>query len=77
MLDALRALLAPIRSYSRGRAVAPRDAANNSGSPVLMYVAAALFVILSILIVDVHREELRALGLVGGAAPIDAIFMSP
>jgi hypothetical protein len=31
-----------------------------------MYVAAALFLVLSILVIDLHRDELRALGLVGG-----------
>ena len=77
MLSALRALLAPFWSYSRGRTAAQRGATNRSASPLLVYVAAALFVILSILIVDLHRDELRALGLVGSTQPVDAIFMSP
>jgi hypothetical protein len=66
MLSALRALLAPFWSFSRERAAAQRDAPDRSASPLLMYVAAALFVVLSILMIDLHRDELRALGLVGG-----------
>ena len=54
-----------------------RDATNRSASPLLVYVAAALFVILSILIVDLHRDELHALGLVGGTERINPVFMSP
>ena len=77
MLFALRALLAPWRSYSRERAVAQGDGADRSASPLLIYVAATLFVVLSILLVDLHWDELHALGLVGGAEPINAVFMGP
>ena len=77
MLSALRALLAPFWSYSREWTAAQRDAANRSASPLLIYVAAALFLVLSILVIDLHRDELRALGLVGGAAQINPVFMSP
>ena len=44
---------------------------------VLIFSAAVLFVILSILMIDLHRDELRALGLVGGAERINPVFMSP
>ena len=77
MLSALRALLAPFRSYSRERTAAQRDATNRSASPLLIYVAAALFLVLSILVIDLHRDELRALGLAGGAERINPVFMSP
>ena len=77
LLDALRALLAPFWSYSRERAAAQRDAADRSGSPLLMFVAATLFVVLSILVIDLHRDELRTLGLAGGAERINPVFMSP
>ena len=77
MLYALLALMAPLWSHSRDRTAAEREATDTSASRLLVFVAAALFVILSILIVDLHRDELHALGLVGGAQPIDAIFMSP
>jgi hypothetical protein len=77
MLSALRALLAPFRSVSRERTAAQRDATNRSTSPLLIYVAAALFLVLSILMIDLRRDELRAHGLVGGAERINPVFMSP
>ena len=77
MLGALRALLAPFWSYSREWVAAQRDPANRSASPLLMYVAAALFLLLSILVIDLHRDELRTLGLAGGAERINPVFMSP
>ena len=69
--------MAPFWNYSRKRTAAQPDATNRSASPLLVYVAAALFVILSILIVDLHRDELHALGLVGGTERINPVFMSP
>jgi hypothetical protein len=77
MLYALLALIAPLWSHARDRTAAEREATDTSASRLLVFVAAALFVILSILIVDLHRDELRALGLVGSTQPVDAIFMSP
>jgi hypothetical protein len=77
MLDALRARLAPLWSYSRERTAAQGDATNRSASPLLIYIAAALFLVLSILVIDLHRDELRALGLAGGAERINPVFMSP
>jgi hypothetical protein len=77
MLSALRALLAPFWSYSRERTAAQRDATDKSASPLLVYIVAVLFLILSILVIDMHRDELRALGLVGGAERVNPVFMSP
>jgi len=77
MLSALRALLAPFWSYSRTRTAAQRDATDKSASPLLIYIVAVLFVILSIVVIDLHRDELRTLGLVGGAERINPVFMSP
>ena len=77
MLYTLLALMAPLLSRSPDQTAVQREAADSSVSRLLVFVAAALFVILSILIVDLHRDELHALGLVGGAERIDAIFMSP
>ena len=77
MLSALRALLAPFWSVSRERTAAPRDATDRSASPLLIYVASALFLALSIVMIDLHRDELRALGLVDGAGRINPVFMSP
>jgi hypothetical protein len=70
-------MLAPFWSYSRERTAAQRDATNRSASPLLIFVAAALCVMLSILMIDLHRDELRTLGLVGGAERINPVFMSP
>ena len=77
MLYALLALIAPLWSHARDRTAAECEATDTSASRLLVFVAAALFVILSILTVDLHRDELRALGLVGGIQLVDAIFMSP
>jgi hypothetical protein len=77
MLYALLALMAPLWSRSPEQTAAQHEAADSSVSRLLVFAAAALFVILSILIVDLHRDELQALGLVGGAERIDAIFMCP
>ena len=77
MLSALRALLAPFWSYSRKRTAAQRDSTNRSASPLLIYFAATLCVVLSILMIDLHRDELRTLGVVGGTERINAAFMSP
>ena len=77
MLSALRALLAPFWSHSRERTAAQRDAANGSASPLLIYVAAALFLLLSILMIDLHRDELQALGLVDGIEQVNPVFLSP
>ncbi|WP_334482005.1 hypothetical protein [Bradyrhizobium algeriense] len=77
MLSALRALLAPFWSYSRERTAAQRDATDKSASPLLVYIVVVLFLILSILVIDMHRDELRALGLVVGAERVNPVFMSP
>ena len=77
MLYALLALMAPLWSRSPEQTAAQREAAGSSVSHLLVFAAAALCVILCILIVDLQRDELHALGLVGGAERIDAIFMSP
>jgi hypothetical protein len=76
MLSALRALLAPFWSVSRERTAAQRDATDRSASPLLIYAAATLFLVLSILMIDLHHDELQALGLVG-AERINPAFMSP
>jgi hypothetical protein len=77
MLYALLALLAPLWSHSRDRTASEHEATDTSASRLLVAVAIALFAVLSILIVDLHRDELHALGLAGGAERIDAIFLSP
>jgi hypothetical protein len=74
MLYALLALMAPLWD----RTAAQSEATDTSVSRFLVVVAAALLVVLAILLVDLHRDELRALGLVsGGTEQVNAIFMSP
>ncbi len=77
MLYALLALMAPLWRHSPDQTAAQREASDTSVSRFLVFAASALFVILSILMVDLYRDELRVLGLVGGAERIEAIFMSP
>jgi hypothetical protein len=77
MLYALLALMAPLWSRFRDQTAAQGEATDTSTSRLLVAVAIALFAVLSILIVDLHRDELHALGLAGGAERIDAIFLSP
>ncbi|WP_035727105.1 hypothetical protein [Bradyrhizobium murdochi] len=76
MLYALLALMAPLWSRSRDR-TAEGEAPDTLVSRLLVLVATVLFAVLSILIIDLYRDELHALGLAGGAERIDAIFMSP
>jgi hypothetical protein len=45
-----------------------------AASPVLVYAAAALVLILAIVEVDLHRDELRALGLINNAERINPTF---
>ena len=77
MLYALLALMSPLWSEPRDRTDSQGKATYASVSRFLVVVAAALFAVLSIPFFDLHRDELHALGLVGGAEPINAVFMSP
>ena len=54
MLYALLALMAPLWSQARDRTAAEREATDTSASRLLVFVAAALFVILSILLSLIH-----------------------
>lgn len=40
--------------------------ADTAASPILVFVADTLFLLLVILVIDLHRDELRALGLIFG-----------
>ncbi len=46
-------------------------------SPVLTFAAITLFLILAILEIDLHREELMALGLVAGEVGVVPSFAGP
>ena len=48
-----------------------------SASPILIFAANALFLILAILEIDLHRDELRALGLIFGEEGIVPFFAGP
>jgi hypothetical protein len=77
MLYALLALMAPLWSDTRVSSAGQRDEAEASASRLLLFAAITLFLILSILCADLHREDLRALGLVGTSPTVDSIFLSP
>jgi hypothetical protein len=51
--------------------------AGTSASPTLIFVAITLFLILAILEIDLHRDELRALGLIAGEEGIVPSLAGP
>jgi hypothetical protein len=55
--------LASFQRGARNRS-AVREDTTGTISPTLLYTAVALFLILAIIEIDLHREELRALGLI-------------
>ena len=62
---------------TRSRISAHGETTGTSASPVLTYTAAALFLILAIVAVDLHRPELKALGLVSSEERVELIFAGP
>jgi hypothetical protein len=70
----LYARLVSFGRSTRSRISAPSGTTGTSASPILTYAAAALFLILAILEVDLHRNELRALGLVSSEERVDSMF---
>ena len=56
------------------RKSAQGSTAETSASPILVFAADALFLILVILVIDLHRDELRALGLIFGEEGIVPFF---
>ena len=77
MLYTLWALFAPLWRDSRNGTSSHREAASSFASPLLVFVAAVLFSLMSILVVDLHLDELQALGLAGGTEQINPVFISP
>ena len=57
--------------------VIANSAASQEASPLLIFIAVVLALLLAILVVDLHHAELQALWLIGDAFLIDAIFKSP
>jgi hypothetical protein len=76
ILSALWALFAPSRGDPQHRGAAQRGSDGTSASPLLIFIAIILLLMLSIFVTDLHHDELRALGLVG-ELPIDYALMAP
>ena len=73
-------LYARLESFRRdflNRRTAQGDSADTPTSPLLTFVAAALFLILAILEIDLHRDELRVFGLINSQEGVDPAFMGP
>ena len=64
-------LVACIRIFAQGRTT------EASASPILTFVAITLFLILTILEIDLHRDELSALGLVAGEEGVVLSLVRP
>jgi hypothetical protein len=73
----LYARLVAFRRSTRSRISAHGETTGTPASPILTYTAAALFLILAIVEVDLHRDELRALGLVSSEERIQPIVAGP
>jgi hypothetical protein len=76
LYEALWALFAPSRGDSQHRGAAQRGSADTSASPLLIFVVILLLLMLSIFAIDLHRDELRALGFVGELR-IEPALMGP
>ena len=74
-LSKLSAWFVAFRRASRVREPA-QDTATET-SPILVFVAVSLFLILTILEIDLHRDELRLLGIILGEDGIDPVFKGP
>jgi hypothetical protein len=48
-----------------------------SASPILIFTATALLLVLAILEIDLHRDELRALGLIVGEESLALSLAGP
>jgi hypothetical protein len=57
--------------------VAQNQSASTSASPSLAYAAAVLALLLTILEIDLHRVELRLMGLMGDWDQVDPLFFGP
>ena len=69
------ALFARFRDPRAWRAA--QGGADSSASPLLIFIATVLFLILSIIEIDLHRDELRTFGLIRGEEPADTALMGP
>jgi hypothetical protein len=62
---------------TRNRTSTHSEITGTSASPVLAYIAVALFLILAIVEVDLHRDELRSLGLVSSNERSEPVTADP
>jgi hypothetical protein len=69
MISWLRALHGPISPNEQP--------SSREVSPLLIFIAVVLAMLLAMLEVDQHSAELQSLGLIGGAFPIDPVFQGP
>ncbi len=54
-----------------------KEPSSREVSPLLIFVAVVLAVLLAMLEVDLHTPELQSIGLTGGAFPTDPVFKGP
>ncbi len=71
-----------VHMMSRLRAVRGLMAPNNGAaaqeaSPVLIYIAVVLALLLAMLEIDLHSAQLYSMGLLGDGPGLSPIFMSP
>jgi hypothetical protein len=69
MISGLRALRSLMPSHE--------EPTQQQASPLLMFISVVLAFLLAMLEVDLHSGELQALGVSGGAFPIDPVFKMP
>jgi len=73
----LHAWLISLHRAACDRISARGEVIEASASPILTFVAITLFLILAMLEIDLHRDELRALGLIGGEDGVVPSFVGP
>jgi hypothetical protein len=73
----LYARLFSSRRSAPNRISAHEEVTGTPASPILTFTVIALFLILAILEVDLHRDELRTLGLVSSEERIQSIVAGP
>lgn len=74
-----KAYLQAIARWRNAKQPWPRheDVAAQATSPLLVFTAVALALLLVILEIDLHAAELQSLGLLGYAGAIDPMLLSP
>ncbi|MGH9553923.1 MAG: hypothetical protein ACRD3W_31385 [Terriglobales bacterium] len=53
------------------------DGDDASASPILVFIAITLLTVLAIAEIDLHRDTLRAMGLIIGSEGIEPLFVGP